>query len=404
MTSYKTKNTHPRSDKGTPRGDGNSSDHSSEKNNKTYSKPNSEGNRQNQRNGVAKDPAEGKLFAALDLGTNNCRLLIVTPDEKQFRVVDSFSRIVRLGEGLEASGRLSEEAMERTISALKVCARKIRSHKDIKLRCVATEACRDAHNGKEFIDRVLKQTRLRLDIIGGRDEAELAAIGCGSLFDRKRMNVVVFDIGGGSTELTRLKLTNGRFDLRDTMSTPLGVVRLAERYDSKNLTPENYATMVDECRLRLKEFFERQTDIKDLKTLQLLGTSGTITTLAAIQLGMKFYDRSKIDGCTISRNAALDVIQRLVKMNHKQLTAYPCIGEERADLVLAGCAVFEALLDYWPVPMIKVADRGLRDGILLRMIRKEQRKYKPNSTKTHRSPQNRPQSHNKEKTGETPHE
>lgn len=334
----------------------------------------------------AQDHAEGKLFAAIDLGTNNCRLLVVTPDETRFSVVDSFSRIVRLGEGLEATGRLSDDAMDRTLAALKICAGKIRHHKDIKLRCVATEACRDASNGQAFIARVLKETGLRLEIIGGRDEAELAAIGCGGLFDRRRPNAIVFDIGGGSTELTRLKLSHGRFELKDTSSIPLGVVRLAERYDSKNLTPKRYAEMVAECRQEVGAFFARQDDIKDMKTLQLLGTSGTVTTLAAIQLGLKYYDRDKVDGCTISKTAALDVMRRLVKMNYKQLTGQPCIGADRADLVLAGCAMFEALLDYWPVPIIRVADRGVRDGILLRMIRKEQRKYKPGNRKIRTRP------------------
>lgn len=317
------------------------------------------------------------LYAALDLGTNNCRLLIVAPDGKNFRVIDSFSRIVRLGEGLDATGRLSEPAMARTLAALRICAGKIRHHRVTRVRCVATEACRNAENGAEFISNVEKETRLRMDVIGGRDEAELAAIGCGALFDRKRRHAIVFDIGGGSTEITRLTRQRGRYEMRDTESLKLGVVRLSERYDGTHMTPDTYRQMVDDCIAQIDDFVQRQSDIKDLRELQLIGTSGTITTLAAVQLGLKRYDRSKVDGCVISRSAIKDVIRRLVRMSHSELADHPCIGPERADLVLAGCAVLEAMLSAWPVPRIIVADRGLREGILLRLIRKDQRQHHP---------------------------
>lgn len=352
------------------------------------------------RTGRTKRAKNDKIFAAVDLGTNNCRLLIVKPAGQHFQVVDSFSRIVRLGAGLETHGRLSDAAMDRAVAALKICASKINRHKNVKVKCVATQACREADNGAGFIERVSHETNLRLEVIGGRDEAELAAIGCGALFDRKRPNAIVFDIGGGSTELTRLKLSHGRFELKDTISAPLGVVRLAERYNSKNLTAENYTQMVVACRKALQHFLDRQGDITSLKSLQILGTSGTVTTLAAIQLGLPVYDRNKVDGCTLSKAAILDVIQRLLRMNHADLVAHPCIGAERADLVLAGCAVLEAVLDCWPVPVIKVADRGVRDGLLLRMIRKDQRRHRPPHARRTNSHRRTSSSHQTSQVGE----
>ncbi|MGC6472258.1 MAG: Ppx/GppA family phosphatase [Parvibaculales bacterium] len=313
------------------------------------------------------------LYAAIDLGTNNCRLLIVTPEGKNFRVVDSFSRIVRLGEGLDKTGRLSEEAMDRALAALRVCAGKVRKYNVKRMRCVATEACRDADNGAEFIARVSKETRLNFQIIGARDEAELASVSCGALFDRKRPYVIVLDIGGGSTEISYLRLESGRFELKDTRSFPLGVVRLAERYDGRHLSQADYDQMREECAHAIRDFVESQSWVEDLSKLQVVGTSGTVTTLVAIQLGLKYYDRSRVDGTSMSLNAVRDVIKRLLGMSRKQLAAQPCIGPDRADLVLTGCAILEAFLEFYPVPSIKVADRGLREGILLRLIRKDQR-------------------------------
>lgn len=321
-----------------------------------------------------KSNASGEpLYAAIDLGTNNCRLLIVAPEGKNFKVVDSFSRVVRLGEGLETTGRLSADAMDRALSALRICAGKVRKYNIKRMRCVATEACRDADNGAEFIDRVTKETRLKFQIIGARDEAELASVSCGELFDRKRPHVIVLDIGGGSTEISYLRLESGRFELKETKSFPLGVVRLTERFDGRHLTVEGYEKMRDECIEAIRDFVESQSWAGDLTKLQVVGTSGTVTTLVAVQLGLKFYDRSRVDGKSVSLNAVRDVIKRLLGMSQKQLAAQPCIGSDRADLVLTGCAILEAFLEFYPVPSVKVADRGLREGILLRLIRKDQR-------------------------------
>ena len=318
-----------------------------------------------------------ETYAAIDLGTNNCRLLIVEPQGSSFKVIDSFSRIVRLGEGLESSNKLSADAMQRTIDALRVCAAKIRRHRVRWMRCVATEACRRAENGQAFINQIEKSTRLRFEIIDGKDEAELAAIGCGALFDRQFPHAIVFDIGGGSTEITCLSLKKGRYELQDMISLPLGVVRLSEKYDGKNMSQEIYTQIRDEAEKTIRSFAEKQTFHADnLNDIQLIGTSGTVTTLAAIHKGLKKYNRNIVDGAVMKRGEVVAVIQSLMNMSHEERQNNNCIGKERADLVLSGCAVLEAIIGAWPLESLKIADRGIREGILLRLIRKTRRRQK----------------------------
>ncbi len=314
-------------------------------------------------------------YAAVDLGTNNCRLLIAEAQAHGFRVRDSFSRIVRLGEGLSHSGVLSEDAMARTIAALHICAAKIRKHNVRRIRCVATEACRQAQNGAGFITRVRRETGLRLEIINGKTEAALAAQSCEALFDPHAQTIIVFDIGGGSSELTRLDRTGGnRFDIRDTVSLPLGVVRLAERHSGCETDIHGYAAMCAECAEKMADFFARHTDLTDLSKIQFIGTSGTVTTLAAIQKGLPAYDRRKIDGIFIAAKHIYEVIADLRTQSRHQLAQNRIIGREKADLVLAGCAVFETLHKQWPVENIHIADRGLREGMLMRMMRRDRKR------------------------------
>ena len=318
-----------------------------------------------------------ETYAAIDLGTNNCRLLIVEPQGNSFKVIDSFSRIVRLGEGLESSNKLSADAMQRTIDALRVCATKIRRHRVRWMRCVATEACRRAENGQAFINQIEKSIRLRFEIIDGKDEAELAAIGCGALFDRQFPHAIVFDIGGGSTEITCLSLKKGRYELQDMISLPLGVVRLSEKYDGKNMSQEIYTQIRDEAEKTIRPFAEKQIFHADnLNDIQLIGTSGTVTTLAAIHKGLKKYNRNIVDGAVMKRGEVVAVIQSLMNMSHEERQNNNCIGKERADLVLSGCAVLEAIIRAWPLENVKIADRGIREGILLRLIRKTRRRQK----------------------------
>lgn len=313
------------------------------------------------------------VFAAIDLGTNNCRLLVARPSSFGFRVIDAFARITRLGEGVSESGQLSESAMQRTIEALKICARRMARREVTIARCVATEACRRASNAAEFVERVRRETGLHLEIIQGEEEAGLALSGCMPLIDRRRKNCLVFDIGGGSTELMWLRPDHqGHPKLHAFASFPLGVVNLSEKLGGREVSNENYQLMIDEMR-RLTEPFSQQHGLSALaekEGLQLLGTSGTVTTLAAVHLNLVRYDRFKVDGMEIPLEDYLRAARRVTAMPFDERLRHPCIGEGRADLVIAGCAILEALGMIWPSEKLSVADRGVREGILQGLMEK----------------------------------
>jgi exopolyphosphatase/guanosine-5'-triphosphate,3'-diphosphate pyrophosphatase len=317
----------------------------------------------------------GATYAALDLGTNNCRLLVARPTAEGFRVVDAFSRIIRLGEGMSATGRLSDAAIVRAIDALSICRDKMKNKGVTRARLIATEACRFAANGAEFRERVERNTGLSLEIIDRETEATLAATGCTPLIDPQAEGVVLFDIGGGSSELVRLGRSQvaGRGppppQIRGWTSLPHGVVTLAERYGGTNVTPEIYEAMVGEITGLLAPFAAAQGG--NLQGLHMLGTSGTVTTIAGVHLNLKRYDRSRVDGCWMSAVEICAVNERLLAMNYEERVASPCIGAERADLVLAGCAILEAIRRAFPVPRLRVADRGLREGMLVQMMRED---------------------------------
>jgi len=318
------------------------------------------------------------LYGALDLGTNNCRLLIATPREHGFRVVDAFSRIVRLGEGVGANGRLSEAAMSRAIEALHICAAKLGERGVRRARLIATEACRAAENGGEFIARVEAETGLALEVVSRETEARLAVAGCASLIDMQASGAILFDIGGGSSEIVWVDLTpaaDGRRRrmsdrIRTWMSLPVGVVNISERHGGQHVTPDQFETMVAEVAAMVAAFPDGSAldDAVAAGGIHLLGTSGTVTTLAGIHLGLPRYDRRRVDGTWLSGERVAAIVTDLVAMDYEARVANPCIGRERADLVLAGCAILEAIRRRWPCERLRVADRGLREGVLVEMM------------------------------------
>lgn len=319
-----------------------------------------------------------RLYAALDLGTNNCRLLVATPRERGFRVVDSFSRIVRLGEGISASGRLSEAAMDRAVLALQVCQSKLASKDIARARLIATEACRLAENGPAFIERVRTETGLELEIVSRETEARLAVAGCASLVDLSASGAILFDIGGGSSELVWLDLERRPGEprrrlserVRSWQSLPIGVVTLSERHGGENVTFETYEAMVAEVAAHLDQFPDVELLDQAAATgkLHLLGTSGTVTTLAGVHLGLDRYDRRRVDGIWMSGADIDATVAQLRDTDFAGRVANPCIGRERADLVLAGCAILEAVRRRWPCERLRVADRGLREGMLVELM------------------------------------
>jgi exopolyphosphatase / guanosine-5'-triphosphate,3'-diphosphate pyrophosphatase len=319
------------------------------------------------------DAPDGGVYAALDLGTNNCRLLIACPAGDGFRVVDSFSRIVRLGEGISATGSISEAAIERAIAALSICRDKIRSKKAKRLRLIATEACRAASNAQGFRDRVAAETGIRLEVIDRETEAALAVIGCSPLLDPKGRGAILFDIGGGSTELVRIardpENKHGDPRIAAWMSIPLGVVTLAEHFGGRDVTREIYARMVEEVAQHVGPFAAKHGD--DLEDMHLLGTSGTVTTLAGLHLNLSRYDRRRVDGIWMDDAQLSATIARLLGMSYHERAGNNCISVDRADLVLAGCAILDAIRQAFPLPRLRVADRGLREGMLVEMMRED---------------------------------
>jgi exopolyphosphatase/guanosine-5'-triphosphate,3'-diphosphate pyrophosphatase len=328
------------------------------------------------RDGALGSDRGGATYAALDLGTNNCRLLVARPTGDGFRIVDAFSRIIRLGEGVSASGRLSEAAVARAVAALAICRNKMRNKGVTRARLIATEACRAAENGEDFRVRVVEELGLDLEVIGRATEAELAATGCTPLIDPQAEGVVLFDIGGGSSELVRLDRPQsaGRGPplprMRGWVSLPHGVVTLAERHGGFTVTRDSYESMVAEVAEAMAPFV-REHGSQGLNGIHMLGTSGTVTTIAGVYLNLKRYDRSRVDGCWMTGEEIDAVVERLLAMNYDERVASPCIGPERADLVLAGCAILEAIRRAFPCPRLRVADRGLREGMLVQMMRED---------------------------------
>ena len=320
----------------------------------------------------------GTFFGAIDLGTNNCRLMIAARTTNGFRVVDSFNRSVRLGEGLRASGRLAEESMKRALDALSICAERMQQWPLAHVRAVATEACRRAINGQEFLARVRRETGLVIDIITAREEAELALESCSPLLQAglqrhvEPERGVLFDIGGGSTEVAwiRVDRRNQRQTLIGMTSMPVGVINLQEMFGQGH-DEGAYPEMVEYVRSQLMDFEGVHRIRREVGqgNVRLIGTSGTVTTLAGVALSLPRYNRAAIDGLTLPGNIMLDAIGTLRGLGAEGLLAHPCVGHDRAKFVLPGCAIFEAMQSLWPVDDVTIADRGLRDGMLLRMAR-----------------------------------
>ena len=320
--------------------------------------------------------ASSPVFAALDLGTNNCRLLMATPAGSGFRVLDSFSRIVRLGAGLHRAGRLSNEGMERTMAALHACAQRLQRRPAHAIRAIATEACRRATNGAEFLARVKSETGLAFGIISTREEAELALESCTPLLGGTSRRALLFDIGGGSTELSWVRLAEGCAPhLIGYASLPVGVVTLAERFGPAGFTEAGFAAMVADVSARLAAFEGVHCIAQEIRMggVQLVGTSGTVTTLAGVALNLERYHRQVVDGHVLTGDAARDAVAALRALGEAGLAAHPCVGPDRVEFVLPGCAVFMAILRAWPADRVLVADRGLREGVLLRMMRQDRR-------------------------------
>lgn len=327
------------------------------------------------------------LYAALDLGTNNCRLLIARPNpqakhpSKSLKVIDSYSRIVRLGEGLSESGELSADAMDRTLRALRSCKTKLDRHPVHRGRFVATEACRRARNARSFLQKVKREVGLEIDIISNEEEARLAFLGCSSLLERGTRYALAFDIGGGSTEFmwveidpdTELPMAK-RYKVQDWLSIPYGVMNMSETFGGAAFTELYFDEIVERLMLALNpmENVNRIRHTLRQHKVQMLSTSGTVTTLAAVYLDLARYDRSKVDGLRLTIDDVRAATRKLLQMTAAERAAHPCIGSDRTDFILSGCAMFEAIVRVWPISHITIADRGVREGIIVSLMREEE--------------------------------
>ena len=312
-------------------------------------------------------------YGAIDLGTNNCRLLVARPTENGFTVVDAFSRVVRLGEGMATSGKISEAAQDRAVAALGVCAEKMRRRRVGLARSVATEACRRAVNGRQFVERVWQETGIRLDIISPEEEARLAMLGCHRLLEPGDGPALIFDIGGGSTELVLIDTDGGEPRIKCWWSAPWGVYSLTESEGRDFATADERLAAYGRMRERVRHAFHRFVELlpRHKHGIRLMGTSGTVTTLASVYLALPSYDRRAVDGLKMPSSAMRGISEALSKMSRDERSQLPCIGHERADLVVAGCAILEAIMDIWPAETLGVADRGIREGILRSLMARD---------------------------------
>ena len=312
-------------------------------------------------------------YGAIDLGTNNCRLLVARPTEDGFTVIDAFSRIVRLGEGMATSGKISEAAMDRAVAALTVCSEKLRRRRVSLARSVATEACRRAVNGRQFVERVRRETGICLEIISPEEEARLAVLGCHRLLQPGDGPALIFDIGGGSTELVLIDTDGEHPRIKCWWSAPWGVYSLTESEGREFNGPEErlaaYGRMRERVRHAFRHFVELLPSNKD--NIRLMGTSGTVTTLASVHLSLPSYDRRAIDGLHVPTRSMREISAMLSRMDREERSRFPCIGYDRADLVVAGCAILEAIMDIWPAETLGVADRGIREGILRSLMARD---------------------------------
>lgn len=335
------------------------------------------------RPGAARPPWPGKypssrgqgrpVYGAVDLGTNNCRLLVAKPVQGGFRIIDAFSRIVRLGEGLTSTGMLSEEAMDRAVDALAVCAGKLGRRQTTRVRAVATEACRVAENSSHFVDRVREETGIALDIITPAEEARLAVMGCWSLLQNCSGRAIVFDIGGGSTEVILTDVSgSGEPRIIDWLSIPLGVVTLSERISADGISRTLYEDIIEDVKSALADFNIRNGLANGGSgDVTLVGTSGTVTTLTSVHLGLQEYDRSLVDGAQVELAAIHKLAREVTFLDHASRVAIPCIGNERAGLVVPGCVIFDAIVSSWKTDTLMVADRGIREGVLRNLMRRD---------------------------------
>jgi len=300
-------------------------------------------------------------IATIDVGSNTVRLLVADAGEASaWRVLDEAQQVTRLGEGLAAAGVLGEAPAARTLAVVRAYAERGRRAGAARVRIVATSAVREAANGRAFAATIERATGVALRVVSGEEEARLTLLGVRRGLGDPAGALVVCDIGGGSTEYI---LAEGA-RVRALASLRLGVVPLAERFAFPEAVDRaRYDALRAEVRGRLER--ELPTPFRGARGARLVGTAGTVTTLAALDLGLARYDAARVQGHRLGRAAVEAQLRRLGALPVAARGALPCLEPGRADLIVPGVAIVQATLDCLGAEALTVSDWGLREGILL---------------------------------------
>ena len=301
-------------------------------------------------------------YAAIDLGTNTCLLLVAEWDGQELHPLVREMRVVRLGENLDRTGRISSTALDRATAALTEYRDIITSSGCQEMRCVATSAFRDAPNKDELTERIRNITGLEIEEISGEEEARLVHRAVQEAFPEETGERASVDVGGGSTEI----IFDKQGHLHEVHSLPLGSVRLTERHFSHDppaavevaALRDNISTVLEDSGL-------------PTKVASLIGVGGTATTLAAIHLELEDYDPVKVHGRILKQRDLETILERCLALPYEQRVRLPGLHPGRADVIMAGTIILLAIMGHLQDKMIRISDRGIRWGIIAEMIRSQ---------------------------------
>ena len=310
-------------------------------------------------------------FAAIDLGSTNCRLVIVDIIEDKYKIICSFSEILNLGRNLSFSNEFNDEIIEKTIEIFKIISQKLKYYNVLSYRCVATEACRQSINSDELVKRIHERTNIEIEIIPSKEEARLCLKSC--LNHNVNLNDfnLVFDIGGGSTEIIIFDSIYSNKDF-DFLSIPIGVINFSEKVSL--FKTEKVLGQLEKQMM----FFSKKKKIHN-EPISIIGSCGTVTTLCAIHLKLNYYQKSLVDNTLLEIEDLKQTCNFVKRLSSEEKEKHPCIGPQRINLLDNGILILEKILESWPVKRILVSDRGLREGIILDQI-KFKRKNEKNKT------------------------
>jgi exopolyphosphatase / guanosine-5'-triphosphate,3'-diphosphate pyrophosphatase len=310
-----------------------------------------------------------KAIASLDLGTNSTRLLVARPaggydghGAVELDTLDRRNTITRLGQGVGATGRLAPDAIERTLAAVRDYRESIERHGVEQVRVAATSAARDAANRDELFDAVEALVGTRPELLSGDDEGRLSFRGATGQLDPDRGPFVVVDIGGGSTEFIV-----GTSEVEGVLSVDVGCVRLTERFlEHDPPLPEELTACISLTDAYLEDVLRELPTVAEARTL--IGLAGTVTTVAAVEIGLQTYDRDRIHHFALTHEAAEDVFRTLATESRADRIHNPGLEEARADVIVGGCCVLVAIFRRLGFDEMLVSESDILDGLALSLL------------------------------------